>query len=73
MQNSGAYIFRPVPGSLTDVVADNVVTEVVGEDFTEWRLTFGTDDWANLVVRQFGGSDSLELEVEWMIGPFPSV
>ena len=61
-----------MPGSLTDLVADDRVVELVGDDFTEWRLTYGTDNWANLVVRQFGGSDSLELEVEWMIGPFPS-
>ncbi len=69
-QPSGAYIFRPVEDSLTALTPNDTVTEVVGTDFTEWRIAFQEGDWASLVIRQFT-EDSQELEVEWMVGPMP--
>ena len=68
-QPSGAYIFRPNQTEKNILRQENV--EVIEGSLVKELWVTTSQDWASFIQRQYASSD--EIEVEWLVGPLPSV
>ncbi|XP_031355719.1 lysosomal alpha-mannosidase-like [Photinus pyralis] len=63
---SGAYIFRPVPGTVAQVIGDQVkFSTYKGELYDEVHQTYA--DWLKQVIRVY--KDANYVEFDWIVGP----
>lgn len=67
-RSSGAYIFRPIPDTVEEVVGIDVAIEVIRGDLVdEVHQVF--NDWISQVVRIYKSEKYVEFE--WLVGPIP--
>lgn len=67
-RSSGAYIFRPIPGSVEQIVGIDVDLKVIRGDLVdEAHQVF--NEWISQVVRIY--KTEKYVEFEWMVGPIP--
>ncbi|KAG4070459.1 hypothetical protein HA402_005691 [Bradysia odoriphaga] len=67
-RSSGAYIFRPIPDTVEEVVGIDVDLQVIRGDLVdEVHQVF--NDWISQVVRIY--KTEKYVEFEWLVGPIP--
>lgn len=67
-RSSGAYIFRPDPETVEEIVGIDVALDVIRGDFVdEAHQVF--NDWISQVVRIY--KTEKYVEFEWLVGPIP--
>ncbi len=67
-RSSGAYIFRPIPETVAEIVGIDVELQVIRGDLVdEVHQVF--NDWISQVVRIY--KTEKYVEFEWLVGPIP--
>lgn len=67
-RSSGAYIFRPIPETVPELVGIDVAVQVIRGDLVdEVHQVF--NDWISQVVRAYKTENYVEFE--WLVGPIP--